>query len=61
MALGAGDPYTGEGSGGADAPQRGTGAEPPWALRGQRPQKRNEFNILTLPKIAFPQRNFLTS
>ena len=32
-------------------------AEPCWGSRGQSPQKQSELNILTLPKIAFPQRN----
>lgn len=26
-------------------------------VQGQSPRKQNEFNLLTLPKIAFPQRN----
>ena len=39
-------------------PQWGTGAEPRWGSRGRSPQKRNEFDLLTFTKIAFPQRNF---
>ena len=48
---------TGEGSGGCWGPQQGTGAERHWGSRGKSPQKENEFNVLTLPRIAFLQRN----
>lgn len=55
--MGAGGPPTGEGSGGRWGPQQGTGAEPCWGSRGQSLRKQNEFNVLALPNIAFPQRN----
>ena len=55
--MGAGSLSTGEVFGGWRGPGRGTGAEPRWGSRGQSPRKQNKFNLLTLPKIAFPQRN----
>ena len=55
MAMGAGGPPTGEGFGGRRGPQRDTRAEPRWGSRGQSPRKQNEFNVLILSKIAFPQ------
>ena len=57
MPLGAEGPHRGEGSGGRRDPQRGTGGKPRWGSRGLSPRKQNEFDVLTLPKIAFPHRN----
>ena len=51
-------PRISEGSGGRPGPHRGAGAEPRWGSRGRSPWKQNEFDLLTLTKIAFPQRNF---
>ena len=55
MALGAGGPPGGEGSGGRLGPQRGTGAEPRRGSRGRSPRKQNGFEVFALAEIGSPE------
>ena len=47
------DPHTSEGSGGADASNGVQGQRPVGGAGGEVPRKQNEYNVLTMPKIAF--------